>query len=83
MSRGLPNLRLPEAPGIRKAPTLRQQPDDAVTPPRQFHLPTTSIGPIGRIGRSRSIHPSRQTETRPRFERHPIRGYTGGTCLAA
>ena len=26
---GLPNLRLPEAPGIRNAPTLRQRPDDA------------------------------------------------------
>jgi putative transposase len=29
---------------------------------------TTSIG---RIGRSHSVHPSRHTETRNRFERHP------------
>jgi hypothetical protein len=42
MSRGLPNLRLPEAPGIRNAPTPRQRPDDAETPPAQFHLPTTT-----------------------------------------
>ena len=41
---GLPNLRLPEAPGIRNAPTLRQRPDDAETPPAQFHLPTTNTG---------------------------------------
>jgi hypothetical protein len=48
MSRGLPNLRLPEAPGIRNAPTLRQQPDNAATPPPQFHLPTTGIGRTAR-----------------------------------
>ena len=50
---GLPNLRLPEAPGIRNAPTLRHQPDDADTPPAQFHLPTT---PTGRTARSASNH---------------------------
>src|SRR6266508_6152395 len=42
MLRGLPNLRLPEAPGIRNEPTLRQRPDDAETPSAQFHLLTTS-----------------------------------------
>src|SRR6266498_1097382 len=46
MLRGLPNPRLPEAPGIRNAPTLRQRPDDAETPPAQFHLPTTGTGRI-------------------------------------
>ena len=45
---GLPNLRLPEAPGIRNAPTLRQRPDDADTPQAQSHLPTT---PTGRTAR--------------------------------
>ena len=36
---GLPNLRLPEAPGIRNAPTLRHQPDNADTPPRAVSSP--------------------------------------------
>jgi hypothetical protein len=40
---GLPNLRLPEAPGIRNASTLRQRPDDVETSPVQFHAPTTHI----------------------------------------
>src|SRR6266508_206931 len=52
---GLPNLRLPEAPGIRNAPTLRQRPDDTETPPAQFHLPTTARG---RIVPSNSGHPN-------------------------
>ena len=80
MSRGLPNLRLPEAPGIRKAPTLRQQPDDAVTPPRQFHLPT--IG-IGRTARSYLGHPNRQTEARRPYEPHHIRSSIAVTYSAA
>src|SRR5438874_2310498 len=42
---GLPNLRLPEAPGIPNASTLRQRPDDADAPRAQSHLPTTSIAP--------------------------------------
>jgi hypothetical protein len=52
MCDGLPNLRLPEAPGIRNAPTLRQRPDDAETPPAQFHLPTTrdERGEVEKIG---------------------------------
>jgi hypothetical protein len=56
---GLPNLRLPEAPGIRNAPTLRRRPDDAKTPPAQSHLPTTGTGHTARsLGerRSRSGH---------------------------
>jgi hypothetical protein len=48
MSDGPPYLRLPEAPGIRNAPTLRQQPDNAATPPPQFHLPTTTTDRIER-----------------------------------
>jgi hypothetical protein len=56
MLRGLPNLRLPEAPDIRNAPTLRQRPDDAATPPPQFHLPTTASAPTAD---SHSIHLNR------------------------
>jgi len=46
MCDGLPNLRLPEAPGIRNAPTLRQRPDDTDTPRAQSHLPTIASVPI-------------------------------------
>src|SRR5262245_21688985 len=49
MCDGLPYLRLPEAPGIRNTPTLRQRPDDADTPSPQSHGPTTSSGHTGRL----------------------------------
>src|SRR4029453_19451364 len=62
MCDGLPNLRLPEAPGIRNAPTLRQRPDDPETPPAQFHLPTTDIA---RIDRSDSSHQMRNRRQPP------------------
>ncbi len=55
---GLPNLPLPEAPGIRNAPTLRQRPDDAETPCAQFHGPTT---PGGRTEHSLFSHPQAAT----------------------
>ncbi len=59
---GLPNLRLPEAPGIRNAPTLRQRPDDAETPPAQFHLTTTSTGPTRRSSSYRLTAATRQRD---------------------
>ncbi len=77
---GLPNPRLPEAPGIRNAPTLRQRPDDAETPPAQFHLPTTGIG---RTARSHLGHPNRQTEARRPYENHHIRSSIAVTYSAA
>jgi hypothetical protein len=75
---GLPNLRLPEAPGIRNAPTLRHQPDDADTPPAQFHLPTTRIAPTAH---STSDH---QSKHRRRGQRPTSRPTTFGakTCSA-
>ncbi len=66
MLRGLPNLRLPEAPGIRNAPTLRQRPDDAETPPAQFHLPTTATGHIERSTSYRPTKSGQLSGLRPR-----------------
>ena len=54
---GLPNLRLPEAPGIRNAPTLRQRPDDTDTPRAQSHLPTTATGRTERSSSPRRARP--------------------------
>ena len=59
---GLPNLRFPEAPGIRNAPTLRQRPDDAETPWAEFHLPTTANVPTAD---SRSSRRKRRSSYRP------------------
>ncbi len=67
---GLPNLRLPEAPGIRNAPTLRHQPDDAETPHAQFHLPTTASARIARSTLGRRNSSQRRHADRPRATIH-------------
>ena len=73
---GLPNLRLPEAPGIRNAPTLRQRPDNAETPLPQFHGPTTGTG---LTDHSRFNHPTENTPPHigapaPRIRKHELLG---------
>src|SRR6266536_1750549 len=60
---GLPNLRLPEAPGTRNAPTLPDRPDGAETPRAQSHAPTTARG---RIARSNSDRPNSTSDARDR-----------------
>jgi hypothetical protein len=78
--RGLPNPRLPEAPGIRNAPTLRPRPDDPTAPRAQCHLPATAIGHSARL---LFAHPSGQAGARLRSERHPICNSSAPTCSAA
>jgi hypothetical protein len=78
MLRGLPNLRLPEAPGIRNTPTLRHSPDDPTAPRAQFHLPTTATGPTRRSSYRRPSHDL----SRPPHALH-LRTSAGATCSAA